>query len=51
MQTGGKVIWAIVYIGLLGSLLLGVLTHADQFKTAFGAVGGFVLNEMSMLKS
>lgn len=51
MQTGGKVIWAIVYIGLIGSLTLGIITHASQFKVAFGAVSSFFLSEMSMLKS
>lgn len=46
-----KIIWGIVYIGLVGALAMGVITHADQFKVAFGAVSSFFLNEMSMLKS
>lgn len=51
MQTAGKAIWFVIYIGLIGALLLGILRHADQFKVAFGAVSSFFLNEMSMLKS
>lgn len=46
-----KLLWAIVYIGLVGALALGIITHADQFKVAFGAVSSFLLNEMAMLKS
>ena len=50
MGTFGKIAWAIVYIGLIGALGIGILTHADQFKTAFGAVSSFFLNEMAALK-
>ena len=47
----GKLLWFIVYIGLVGALAMGIILHADQFKVAFGAVSSFFLNEMSMLKS
>lgn len=47
----GKIAWAVVYIGLVGALAMGIITHASQFKVAFGAVGQFFLNEMSLLKS
>lgn len=50
MNTASKVVWAIVYIGLVGALLMGVITHASQFATAFNAVGNFFLNEMNALK-
>lgn len=50
MQNAGKIAWAIVYIGLIGALFMGILLHADQFKTAFGAVSGFFLQEMNALK-
>ena len=46
----GKIAWAIVYIGLVGALAMGIILHANQFKTAFGALSGFFLNEMQMLK-
>lgn len=44
-----KLLWAVVYIGLIGSLLIGVLKRPDAFKTVFGSVGGFFLNEQQML--
>lgn len=45
-----NILWGIVYIGLVGALVIGILRHADQFKTAFGAVSSFFLSEMNSLK-
>lgn len=45
-----KWISAIIYIGLIGSVGIFVITHAPQFKVAFGAVSGFFLQEMSSLQ-
>lgn len=50
MGSAAKIGWAIVYIGLIGALVMGIITHADQFKTAFGALSSFFISEMTLLK-
>lgn len=45
-----KVAYTIVYVGLFGAVFMGILLHADQFKTAFGSVSSFFLNEMNKLE-
>lgn len=43
-------VWMVIYIGLMGAIFMGILTHANQFKTVFSSVSGFILSEMSSLK-
>lgn len=50
MGNVGNKFFTIVYIGLIGAILLGIWTHAQGFKTAFGSVSGFVIQEMGSLK-
>ena len=46
----GKYLSPIIYIGLVGALLIGIITHANQFKVAFGSISSFFLSEMNSLK-
>ena len=44
------IVTKVVVIGLLGAVGIGIITHAQGFKTAFGAGADFFLNEMSLLE-
>lgn len=48
MNIGNK-FFTVIYIGLIGAILLGIWTHANGFKTAFGSVSSFILAEMGQL--
>lgn len=50
MGNTGKVVYTIVFLALIGSILLGIWTHAEGFKTAFGSVGSFFVQVMQNLK-
>lgn len=46
----GKDIYTVIVLALIGSILIGVMTHANGFKVAFGSVGDFFLNVMNGVK-